>query len=124
SLALPAGQIRRPLVDMGFVTSRQSVDELFGPCEARGPDDLVERRVWFGRGDVFADCSAEQKILLQNDTESASEMADVVFAHVDPVDLDKALVIGVQALKQTRDCRLAGPAAADNAEGMSDGNLE
>ena len=51
-------------------------------------------------------------------------MRDVVFAHVDAVDLDEPLVIGVQALQQARDGGLAGAGAADHAEGPADGNLE
>ena len=39
-------------------------------------------------------------------------MVDVVFAHIDAVDLDQTLVIGVQALQQPGDRGFAGPAAA------------
>ena len=51
-------------------------------------------------------------------------MGDVVLAYIDPIDLDEALVIRVQPLKQTRYCRFPGSAAADNTERISDRNLE
>ena len=49
---------------------------------------------------------------------------DVVFAHVDPIDLDETLVVGVQPLEQACHRGLAGSAAADDAERMPDRNLE
>ena len=51
-------------------------------------------------------------------------MRDVVFAHVDAVDLDQAFVIGMQPLQQPRNRGLAGAAAPDDAERGSDRNLE
>ena len=99
SLALAAGQIGRPFVDVRLVAARQPVDEFLGAGEPRRPDDLVEGRVRLGGRDVLADRAAEQKILLQHDAKAAAEMAHVVFAHVDAVDLDQALVVGVQPLQ-------------------------
>ena len=124
SLPLAARQIRRPFVDVRLITARKPVDELLGAGEPRRPHHLIEGRVRLGGRDVLTDRAAEQEVLLQHDAEAATEMTDVVFANVDPIDLDKAFVVRVEPLKQTRHRGLAGPAAADDAERVPDRNLE
>ena len=123
-LPLAAGKVGRTLVDMRLVAARKPVDELLGAGQARHPHDLVEGRVRLGGGNVLADRSREQEVLLQHDAEIATQMRDVVFAHVDTVDLDQPLVVGMKALQQPRHRRLAGAAAADNAERPADRHLE
>ena len=101
---------------IGLVAARQPVDELLGAGEPRRPDHLVEGRIRLGRSDVLADRAAEQEVLLQHHAEAAAQVIDVVFAHVDPVDLDQAFVVGMQPLQQPRHGRLAGTAAAHETE--------
>ena len=124
SLALAARQVRRPLVDVRLVTAGKPVDEFLGAGEPSHPDQLIEGRMGLCGGDVLADRAAEQKVLLQHDAEAAPEVAHVVFAHVDPVDLDEALVVGVQPLEEARDRRFAGPASSDDAERVPDWDVK
>ena len=117
ALSLPAGKIWRAFINMGFITARQPFDELLGAGQARCADDFIEGRVDLAGSDVFADRSAEQEILLQNHAEAAAQVIDVVFAHVDAVDLDQSLVIGMKALQQPRDRGLSRSASAHDAQG-------
>ena len=77
-----------------------------------------------GDHDVFADRAAEQEILLQHHAEAAAQMIDVVFAHVDAVDLDQAVVIGMQPLQQPRDGGLARAARPMIPKRRALGHLE
>ena len=98
-LLLSAREVGRTLVNVSLVTARQALDEFFGAGETAGVDDLVEGRVRLGGGDVLADRAAEQEVFLQHDAKAAAQMLEVVFAHVDAVDLDQSLIVGVQALQ-------------------------
>ena len=88
ALPLAARQIGRALVNIGLVAARQPVDEFLRAGKPRRAHDFVECRVRLGGGDVFADRAAEEKVLLQDHAETAAKVRNVVFAHVDAVDLD------------------------------------
>ena len=124
ALPLPAGQVGRAFVDIGVVAARQTVDEFLGARHPRGAHDVVEGRISFGGGDVLADRAAEQEVFLQDHADAAAQMRNIVFADVDAVDLDQALVIRMKALQQARDGRLARTAAPHDAQRRADGNLE
>src|SRR5579872_4484248 len=44
-LSLTAGQVGRAFENMGFIPARHFVDKFFGAGQARGPDDVLERRI-------------------------------------------------------------------------------
>ena len=93
TLSLSAGKIRRALIDIGLIAARQPFDELLRAGQTRRAHDFVEGRIDLAGGDVLADRSAEQKILLQHHAETATQVIDVVFADVDAVDLDQPVII-------------------------------
>ena len=68
---------------------RQPVDELLGAGQARGLDDLGQRRVGPGGRDVLADGAAEQEIVLQHHADAAPQMVEIDVADVDAVEPDQ-----------------------------------
>ena len=124
ALSLSARKVWRAFIDIGFIAARQPLDELLRAGQPRRADDFIECRVDLAGGDVLADRPAEQKIFLQHHAETAAQMIDVVFAHVDAVDLDQPFVIGVKALQQPCDGGLARSAPAHDAQGRSLRHLE
>src|SRR5436189_134133 len=66
--------------------------------------------------DVVADRSPEQEVILQHDAESLSEVAQVDFAKVHPVQLEEAAVIAVDTLQKAGDRRFPRSASPDDAE--------
>src|SRR6185312_8414923 len=123
-LALATRQVRRALVYMRLVTAGKPVDKLFSAREPRSSYNLVEGRMRFGGGDVLTNRPAKKEILLEDDAEAAPKMVDVIFAHIDSIDLDKSFVVGVKPLQQARYRRLAGAATPDNSERVADRDFE
>src|SRR6201997_4520888 len=64
SLALTAGQVGGALLDSGFIATRQMFDKFLRASQARGIDDLLKGRIRLCCSDRFADCAAEQEIIL------------------------------------------------------------
>ena len=114
SLPLSARQVRRALIHESVVTARQLIDEFLGASETRGTHDFIEGRIGLGRHDVVADRTAEQEILLQHHAKAVPKVINIVFAHINAVDLDQPFVIGVQALQQPSNRRLPRSASAHN----------
>ena len=124
TLPLAARQVCRALLDKGLIAARQALDELLGAGEPRRLHDFLETRIGLGGGNRLTDRAAEQKVLLQHDTEAGAQMIDIDLAQIVAVDLDEPLVVAVQQLQQARDRRLARAAAPDDAENRALGDRE
>ena len=115
-LALAAGEIVAALADGRVVAAREPFDELFGTADLGGPHDLRKGRIGFCHGDVLAQRSGKQEILLRHHADVRSQVKQVDFPQIDPVDLDHSVIGRVQALQQAGDRRFPGAAAAHDAE--------
>ena len=111
ALPLAARQVGRALPPGGVVAARHALDEFFRPRQLRGPHDLVERGSRPRDADVLAHRAAEKEVLLRHHADAAPQMVQLDLAQVHAVDLDDALVAGVEPLQQPGDRRLARSAA-------------
>src|SRR5262249_58159791 len=90
--------------------------ELVGAGHRGGVDDLLEARIGLGGSNVFPHRSAEQKALLHHDADLAAQMRQIELANIVSIDPHRAELYRVHAADQSGQRRLAGTAAADDAE--------
>lgn len=89
ALLLAAGKVGGIFLQHGFEPARQPLDELFGAGDARDLDDLLDAGIGPGGCDIVADRTAEQKIILQHDTDAGAQMDQIDFAAIIAVDPTK-----------------------------------
>ena len=118
-LTLPARQVGRTLFEHRRIAVRQALDELVRAGDLGGAHHLVERGGGFGHRDVLAHRAAKQEILLQHDADPGAQIADVELLQILAVDLYQARLRPVETLQQAGDRRLAGAAAADDADDLA-----
>ncbi len=66
----------------------------------------------------------KQKILLRHHADVGAQMHEIDLSQVHAIDLDHALIIGVQALEQTRDRGLARTAPSHDTQDSALRHLE
>ena len=120
----PPERLAAPSSSIRVVAARQALDELLGARELRGAHDVYEARIRPGHRDVVADRAGEEEVLLRHDADVLTQVHEIDLAQIHAVDLDHALIAGVQALQQAGDGGLARAAAPHDAEHLAARNRE
>ena len=119
ALALATRQIGRAFLEDCRIALRKPLDEFVRAGQLRDPDDVVQRSGRLGHRDVLANRAAEQKILLQDDTDLGAQMRQIELLQILAVDIYQARLRPIETLDQPGDCRLARAAAADDADNLA-----
>src|SRR6266566_3676746 len=103
---------------------RQALYELMGAGDLCYSDHLLKGGCRLGHGNVFADRTAEQEVLLQHHPNPRTQMREVKLLQIVPVNLYQTGLRRIKPLQQARDRRLPTTAAANNADNLAGSNGE
>ena len=91
-LLLPAGQAIAACADERIVAIRQVRDEIMGIGDLRCMDDLLDRAIRLGIGDILRDRPDEDEHFLRDDADVSAQACRSLIPHIDAVDHDRSFV--------------------------------
>src|SRR5258708_21069210 len=116
SLLLATGKRSATLGDQGFIAIWEHVYELRGIRYNRSSDKLLIAGVRTSESDVFADCPAEQKRVLQNETDLRAEGLDGIVPDVLTVNRDGAAAGIIEPWNQADESAFTRAGSPDNRD--------
>ena len=117
ALALAAGEAAASFTYVGVVAMRHLLNEFMGAGELSGPLYFLMASIWQRGADVFLNGASEEQAILQDGTDLAAQPSRLGLGDVDTIDEYPPLLRQVEALDEFRERALAGPRAADDADG-------
>ena len=117
-LALSLAQTGAAFAQHGLIFLRQALDERIGVGQFGGGVHFLVGRVRSPKADVVHHGGAEQEGILQHDADLLAQRFGGDVAHVDAVDLDRAVGHIVEARQQVDDGGLARAGRADDGDGL------
>src|SRR6266705_4352532 len=104
ALALPTGQLHPALTADRVVLLLEFFDELFTVCNSAYCPNLIHGGARIRKGNVLGNSAVEQKIVLHDDAEMRTEVAQAQSAQVFPVDFNCPGERMIEVHCQTDEC--------------------
>src|SRR6185295_16812468 len=123
-LPLASGECDARLPDARLVAQGETLDELAGVGDLRGPHDPLHVRLLLGEGDVAGDGVCEKMVFLKHEPDAPPEILVVEGGQLESVVQDRALGRLQESGEAPREGRLARSATAYDGDPLPGLDLE